>query len=99
MNRELGAGFALDRFSHCAIFSESSHSIEMHLRSTQNQVIAIPGANVDVPFDQGETIWTEASHKYSLEELEHLATQSGFALRATWVDKEWPFADCLWSAC
>jgi len=98
INRELAADFALDQFAHQAIFNEQSHSIEMHLRSLMNQGVSIPGAGIEVELAEGETIWTETCHKYSLEELNSIAIQSGFLPEAIWLDHLWPFADCLWSA-
>jgi len=98
VNRELGANFSLDHFAHQAIFNDRTRSIEMHLRSRCQQQVSIPGAGIEVRFAEGETIWTEASHKYSLDELSCMAAQSGFVPEATWLDNTWPFADCLWSA-
>jgi len=98
INRELGSNFALDQFTHQAIFNDRTHSVEMHLRSQCNQLVSVPGAGVEVQFVEGETIWTETSHKYSLDELDQMAAQSGFRPQATWLDNAWPFADCLWSA-
>ena len=98
INRELGADFLLEQFEHQAIFNDRTHSIEMHLRSRINQEVSIPGAGVGIQFAKRETIWTETSHKYTLDELESIAERSGFLPRASWVDPRWPFADCLWSA-
>jgi L-histidine N-alpha-methyltransferase len=98
INRELGADFALDRFAHEAIFNDRSSSVEMHLRSLKTQQVVIPGAGAQVEFAEGETIWTETCHKYSLAELDSIATQTGFRALGTWLDHSWPFADCLWCA-
>ena len=98
INRELGGEFALDQFVHQAFFNERTQSVEMHLRSRVEQRVAVHGAGLEIPFGAGETIWTETSHKYSLEELGLMAAQSGFTGEANWVDGEWPFADCLWKA-
>lgn len=98
INRELGADFALDKFVHEAIFNERTHSIEMHLRSRAEQVVSIPGADLVVKFERGETIWSETSHKYSLDELRILANESGFRPAGTWLDSAWPFVESLWVA-
>jgi len=98
INRELGADFALHQFAHEAIFNERTHSIEMHLRSRAEQVVSIPGADLVVKFERGETIWSETSHKYSLDELRTLANESGFHPAGTWLDSAWPFAESLWVA-
>jgi len=49
----------------------------------------------DAAFEEGETIWTESSHKYTHESIDELAAASGFQKQAQWVDNEWPFAETL----
>lgn len=95
INRELGADFELSQFQHVARFNVASRSIEMHLRSRCCQRVRIPAAGLEVSFRQGETIWTESCHKFSLEEVDQLARHSGFRCEAQWVDREWAFADSL----
>jgi L-histidine N-alpha-methyltransferase len=97
INRELGGNFDLRNFAHEARWNESERSIEMHLRSRSNQTAFISGGFA-VRFQAGETIWTESSHKFRLDELEAIAEETGFSLRAQWVDREWPFAESLWVA-
>jgi uncharacterized SAM-dependent methyltransferase len=49
-------------------------------------------------FEAGETIWTEACHKFNLDELHVMARKTGFLCEAQWVDGDWPFAETLWIA-
>lgn len=98
INRELGADFDIRQFSHEARWRRRQQRIEMHLRSRRDQVVEIPGARLRVEFHRGETIWTESSHKFTLEGIAALAAATGFASEAQWVDEEWPFAESLWSA-
>jgi L-histidine Nalpha-methyltransferase len=95
VNRELDATFDLRAFDHVARWDPREQRIEMHLRSRLNQVVAIPGAGLTVAFRRGETIWTESSHKYRLDELPRMAERTGFRCEAQWVDDEWPFAQNL----
>jgi dimethylhistidine N-methyltransferase len=95
INRELDADFDLSQFKHVARFNREARSIEMHLRSKRKQSVAIPGSELVVEFVEGETIWTESSHKYSTGEVSHLARNAGFRCRAQWVDEQWPFAESL----
>ena len=95
INRELDADFQLHDFEHVAKFNERSRSVEMHLRSKRRQIVAIPGADISVTFGEGETIWTESSHKYSLPELLRLAMAAGFRCEAQWFDDEWLFGESL----
>src|SRR5246127_2805167 len=68
INRELGADFDLNQFDHVALINHEARRVEMHLRSSRRQLVSIPEAELVVEFQQGETIWTESSHKYSPQE-------------------------------
>jgi uncharacterized SAM-dependent methyltransferase len=67
----------------------------MHLRSKQRQTVNIAASDVEIEFLEGETIWTESSHKYSAEEIMQLAKGAGFRCDAQWIDDQWPFAENL----
>jgi L-histidine N-alpha-methyltransferase len=95
INRELDADFDLSQFEHLARSNRDVRSIEMHLRSRQKQSVIIPGSELVVEFAEGETIWTESSHKYTTGEVFHLARNAGFRCRAQWIDEQWPFAESL----
>jgi L-histidine N-alpha-methyltransferase len=95
LNRELDANFVLENFEHIATFNENTNSIEMHLRSKENQTVNIPAADLTVSFRAGETIWTESSHKFTRGEICQLAKTAHFELLGQWIDQEWPFAESL----
>jgi L-histidine N-alpha-methyltransferase len=95
INRDLGADFDLSQFEHLATINEKARSVEMHLRSKREQSVSIPMAELLVEFQEGETIWTESSHKYSAEEIFRIASDAGFRCEAQWIDEEWPFAENL----
>lgn len=98
INRELGGNFVLPHFEHEARFNPETRSIEMHLRSARRQNVSIARAGLTVTFREGETIWTESSHKYSRPELLQLAMAASFRWDAQWMDEEWPFAETLFIA-
>ena len=95
INRELGANFILPQFEHVARFNQGVGSVEMHIRSLKKQTVTIPAATLSVTLLEGETIWTESSHKYSLGEVFRIAGNAGFRCDAQWIDEEWPFAENL----
>jgi len=95
INRELDANFNLAHFEHVAKINDEDRSVEMHLRSMCRQTVHIPAAEFSVEFLEGETIWTESSHKYSPEEVIHMARTTGFRCEAQWIDEQWPFAENL----
>ena len=95
INRELEGNFVLSQFEHVARFNSETRSVEMHLQSMQRQTVVIGKADLTVTFDEGETIWTENSHKYSLGEIDRIAEAAGWGREARWIDPEWPFAENL----
>lgn len=95
INRELDADFDLRQFEHVSRINREARSVEMHLRSKRRQSVSIPAAEMVVELREGETIWTESSHKYTSEEVFRIAQDSGFCCQAQWIDHQWPFAESL----
>ena len=55
--------------------------------------VMVPGAiHHSVVFEEGETIWTESSYKYSLKGFQRLSGLAGFKLKKYWVDPDRLFA-------
>jgi L-histidine N-alpha-methyltransferase len=98
INRELGGDFVLLNFAHEARYHKGERRIEMHLRSLRKQSVTIREAGFACTLREGETIWTEACHKYRVEEIPGMAARAGFVCETQWVDSEWPFAENLWIA-
>jgi L-histidine Nalpha-methyltransferase len=98
INRELGGDFDLAQFDHVARYDESERRVEMHLRSKIWQRISIRKAGFRFYMREGETIWTESSHKYDPEEVIQMGERSGYSYAGQWVDSEWPFAQTLFFA-
>lgn len=90
LNQMLEGTFDVTRFEHHAFYNEEKGRIEMHLRSQLDQLVQV--GDVTVPFKQGETIHTENSYKYSKEEFETLALQSGFHSVNCWIDDDERFS-------
>lgn len=95
MNRELRASFDLSRFSHVAFYNSAQHQIEMHLRSACDQHVAIDDLDLQVSFRAGETIHTEISRKFDLEEMTAQLAPFGFQRQGRWTDERSWFAVCL----
>lgn len=84
INRELGAGIPGDAFIHRAFYNEDMGRIEMHLESTRRQTFVIAGN--EVKFKKGETIHTENSYKYSIDEFSGMLKAEGFNDITFWLD-------------
>jgi len=85
-NRELDANIDLDEFAHYAFYEPRLQRIEMHLMSLKRQRFCLAGQSVR--FDEGETIRTEISHKYTVCGFQALAVDAGFLPRAVWCDAD-----------
>ena len=79
VNRELGADFDLSAFEHRAFYDRTLHRIEMHLVSTDDQVVRIPAVG-DVAFAGGESIRTEISCKYDQEAVAEMLDAAGLRI-------------------
>lgn len=98
INRELGANFDLANFGHEARYEAMHRRVEMHLRALRPNVVDLGDLAAEVRFKQGETIWTESSHKFELALLASMAKRARFHAAEVWVDSQWPFAESLWIA-
>jgi dimethylhistidine N-methyltransferase len=90
INRELGADFDLDAFRHLAFYNHHLSCIEMHLISTQRQWARVGGEAF--LFAGGETIRTERSYKYDVEEFRVTARRCGLGVERVWADERNFFA-------
>lgn len=86
INRELGGRFDPQSFEHLALYNDAQGCIEMHLRSRQAQRVPIVKIDQVVSFGKDETIHTESSFKYSVDEVRDLGYQANLVLRRTWFD-------------
>jgi L-histidine N-alpha-methyltransferase len=92
LNRTLGADFDLDAFTHEAPYDAELARIEMHLRSTREQWVAIPGAGMRVHFARGETVLTEISAKFTRARVESELGASGLRCAEWFSDARGRFA-------
>jgi dimethylhistidine N-methyltransferase len=90
INRELGGNFNLARFAHYAFYNAPRGRVEMHLVSLAPQLVRIGRHRFS--FARGETIHTENSYKYSLEEFRTLAAEAGFKGAKAWLDPQGLFS-------
>ena len=89
-NREIGADFELDGFSHRAVWNAAESRMEMHLVSRSAQTVHIDGRTFD--FAAGETLHTENSYKFTRAGFEALAASAGWRLGRSWVSPPPEFA-------
>ncbi|HEY5225169.1 MAG TPA: L-histidine N(alpha)-methyltransferase [Methylovirgula sp.] len=86
INRELLGTFKLDQFTHRARWNGTLGRMEMHLVSRCAQIVEI--GRDRFTFQDGETIHTEYSHKYTIPQFQDLAREAGYAAQAVWTDPD-----------
>ena len=91
LNHELGANFDAAAFEHRAFYEKANHRIEMHLVSSLEQEVRIPGIGL-VPFARGESIRTEISCKHDQASVAELFLASGLRIETWRPDPEALFA-------
>lgn len=90
INRELGGNCELGRFKHHAFYNREHHRIEMHLVSNTDQQVYVEALGKKFSFRKGDSIHTENSYKYSLNQIAALAMDSGFRIIKDFTDeKKW----------
>lgn len=84
LNRELGCNFDLDAFRHEARYDARRGRMEMHLVSLTQQSVRLLGKTIR--FAAGESIHTENSYKYPIEDFQALARTAGWESLRYWSD-------------
>ncbi|HYQ81223.1 MAG TPA: L-histidine N(alpha)-methyltransferase, partial [Anaeromyxobacteraceae bacterium] len=98
LNRDFDADFDLQAFAHEVRWNAAERRIEMHLRALRPCQVQVERLGLVLRFAEGETLWTESSHRFGLDELRGWAEAAGFRCRRQWVDPRWPFAHSLLTA-
>lgn len=85
LNSEIRTDFDAQAFRHRAYYNQDLGRVEMHLESLRDQTVRIDGKKVF--FKAGETIHTESSYKYAVEEFIDLAKRAGWSSVKNWQDE------------
>ena len=85
INRELAGDFDARLFGHYAFYNPMAGRIEMHLVAREAHTVNV--GDYRFSFYRGESIHTENSYKYSVEEFSALASYAGFKISKVWTDQ------------
>ncbi len=96
INRELGADFIVENFSHYAQYRPVECAARSFLISREKQTVHIAALNRSFELEQWEPIFMEISQKYTTAMIEELAAASGFEIAVTFLDTENFYCDSLW---
>ncbi len=92
LNRELDADFDPAAFRHVALFDERHEWIEMRLRATEAQTVAIGALGLEIEFAAGEELRTEISAKFTRARLDADLEAAGLELSHWLTDEDERFA-------
>ena len=85
IRNELDSSIDPESFDHKAFYNAELGRIEMHLVSKRTQSVRV--ADTIFEFSEGETIHTENSYKYTVDEFAELASAAGFRQQQVWTDE------------
>ena len=86
INKKFNTYFDSDNFNHKAFFNNEESRVEMHLVSNRNHSVNF--MNNRITFKVGETIHTENSYKYSIEDFRELVGSAKMEIKKVLKDKE-----------
>jgi L-histidine Nalpha-methyltransferase len=86
VNCILNTDFRTGQFEHLAFYNDSSRRIEMHLKALADLEIKSPLFREPLFMKKGETIHTENSYKFRMEEFNELCRVSGLSISDVYTD-------------
>lgn len=95
LNRELGADFNPDYFSHYPYYDPETGTSKSFLISMINQAVYIEALEKFIHFAAWEPIQTEVSQKYDVGMIEKLMSSTGLKLERVFTDARNFFCDAL----
>lgn len=96
INRELGANFNTEEFSHYASYHPTECAARSYLISKKEQTVFIESLDKKFHFKKWEPIYMEVSQKYNLKMIENLAKESGFEIVKNFFDENKFYTNSLW---
>ncbi|MEQ9591002.1 MAG: L-histidine N(alpha)-methyltransferase [Cyclobacteriaceae bacterium] len=95
LNRDLGARFDLEKFSHYPFYDPETGVTKSYLISQANQNVFIEALDRLIVFNKWEIIHTEVSQKYDAKMIERLADHAGLEVVEKLYDERGYFCDVV----
>ena len=96
INRELGGHFDRSKFIHYPTYDPVTGITASYLISLEDQTIAIDEIGTSFFFRAYEPIHMEISRKYSISDIENIASLAGFRVVQHFFDSKKLFVDTVW---
>ena len=95
INNELGANFDVKAFTHYPTYNPVTGSCRSYLISEKAQTVSIQGAAY-IEFKKHEPIDMELSQKFSIEDIDAMASELGFNPRPYFFDEKGWYCNAIW---
>lgn len=95
VNRAMDADFRPHAFRHLARYDAEAARIEMHLVASTRQRVHLGRLGLVLDFEEGESIWTESSYKFTRESTTAALAEAGLELEDWFTDREQRFGLAL----
>lgn len=88
LNWRFQGNFDPDLFTHQAFYNSTQEQIEMHLVCQQNHSVNLDALDFRVNFQQRETILTEISRKFDLQNMQNYLLKNKLKPLQVWTDTQ-----------
>lgn len=95
INSELGADFDVSKFEHFPIYNPLTGACRSFLISQVAQTVTFSDAT-EIHFDAFEAIDMELSQKFSIENIDRIATRIGFKKQPYFYDSNHYYCNAIW---
>lgn len=95
INRELGANFELDKFSHWETYNPETGTAKSFLVAQEDMEVSIDELPLSIKFSKWETIHTEISQKYDANIIQWMCNESGLQIKEEYTDSRKYYKDYI----
>lgn len=88
LNWRFRGNFDPDLFEHWAFYNQFQSQIEMHLKCKRSHEVRLDALDLTVSFESGETILTEISRKFDLQQMQPYLQARGLKPLQVWTDSQ-----------
>jgi len=92
VNEIIKSDFELNNFDHLSYFNRDRSRIEMYLVANKNCIVNSQFLNKSLYYKKGDSVHTENSHKYTLESIQDLISDTGLSIKNVYTDSNNWFA-------
>lgn len=90
LNWRFQGNFQVDQFRHRAFYNSAASQIEIYIESLKRQTATLKALDLEVMFDEGETLMSEISRKFTISSLATELETVGLDLIQTFTDdRQW----------